>query len=114
MSSKFNWNRGAGPGRNVKNRESVAHAALDSQVMKDTDPYVPFRTGMLAGSPMRTSKVGLIRYSTPYARKCYYGDSFNFRKVFHPQAASRWLEKSRAVWMRQWTRIVNHILVSRR
>ena len=91
------------------NRE-IAHAALDSQVIKDTNPFVPFRTGTLASSPLRSSRVGLIRYSTPYATRVYYGEGFNFRKVHHPQATHHWLEKSKAIWLPRWIRIVVRVL----
>jgi hypothetical protein len=82
--------------------------------MKDTDPYVPFRTGVLAGSPMTNSHVGVINYATPYARRLYYGVGMNFRRAFHPQATHHWLEKSKAIWIKRWTQIVNYILISQK
>jgi hypothetical protein len=109
FNASFNWNRG-GAMSEFQNRARVAHAALDSQIIKDTDPYVPFRTGMLASSPIRSSEIGLIRYNTPYARKCYYGVHINFRKVFHPKATHHWLEKSKPIWFRQWVRIVTRLM----
>jgi hypothetical protein len=111
MNATFSWSRSGGPGSNLAQITKVAHAALDSQIIKDTDPFVPFRTGMLASSPIRAgSQVGLIEYKTPYARSCYYGVNWNFRKVFHPQATHHWLEKAKVIWFRQWVRIVNYIL----
>ena len=109
FDARFTWNRDS-PARKLPGRLGAAHAALDSQIMKDTDPYVPFRTGATASSPMRGSSVGVIRYTTPYASRIYYGVGFNFRKTFHPQATHHWLEKSKAIWMKAWTRIVVRLL----
>ena len=109
FNARFEWNRRS-PARGLPARLRMAHAALDSQIIKDTDPYVPFRTGATASSPMRGSSVGIIRYTTPYARKIYYGAGFNFRRAFHPQATHHWLEKRMAIWMRAWTRIVARLL----
>jgi hypothetical protein len=109
LNIRFRWNTG-GPGARLPARAAVAHAALDSQVIKDTDPYVPFRTGATASSPLRGSRVGLITYSTPYARRIYYGVTFRFRKTFHPQATHHWLERSKRTWFPKWTRLVIRIL----
>ena len=101
-------------GRSERSRRVVmAHAALDSQIIKDTSPYVPMATGTLNSSPMRHSVVGEIKYQTPYARRLYYGEGFNFRKVPHPQATHHWFEKAKSVWLGQWTRICARILLGR-
>ena len=113
MTASFNWT-GKGVGGRLPGRRGIAHAALDSQIIKDTDPFVPFRTGMLASSPLRSSQPGIIHYNTPYARSCYYGVGWNFRKAFHPQATWRWLEKSKPIWIKRWTRIVASILAGGR
>ncbi|UQZ90206.1 minor capsid protein [Deltaproteobacteria bacterium Smac51] len=92
-------------------RLRTAHAALDTQIIMDTNPYVPFRTGLLASSPFRSGKkVGEIIYDTPYAKRMYYGDKFNFSIAHHPQATSRWLEKSKALWKDKWRNLVKKIL----
>ncbi len=58
--AKLVW-KGSGPARRIAVTKAVAQAALDSQVIKDTNPLVPFRTGMLATSPDRTwGKMGTI------------------------------------------------------
>ena len=106
MTARFEW-RGGGA---LSRRVATAHAALDSQIIKDTTPFVPMRTGTLASSPLRASKVGEIRYATPYAARLYYGEGFNFRKTPHPQATHHWFEKAKTVWMRRWTRIVAALL----
>lgn len=94
-----------------KKKITIVHQALDSQITKDTTPYVPFKTGVLSGSPLRGKRgVGEIVYDTPYARRLYYGTKFNFNRTFHPQAGSKWLLRAKAVWMKQWTQIVARLL----
>ena len=83
-----------------------AHAALDAQIIKDTDPFVPFKTGMTASSVVRSSTLGAIRYTTKYARSIYYGMNLNFNRAKHPQAGPKWFEKSKAIWLRRWNHIV--------
>jgi len=98
-------------GAKFKSSLKSAHEALDSQIIKNTTPFVPFRTGMLSSSPIRAkTKTGEIVYKTPYARRLYYGESFNFNKTFHPQATAKWLEKAKAIWYRQWVNVVAKIL----
>jgi len=45
---------------------------LDSEVIKDCNPYVPFRTGALAGSAIRHTIIGSgqITYETPQIPLC--------------------------------------------
>ncbi|MDR2611378.1 MAG: minor capsid protein [Deltaproteobacteria bacterium] len=112
METRFRWERGGGPG-NPPRRLEVAHQALDTQVVRDTEPFVPMDTGALARSaalPSVKRKVGEIRYQTPYARRCYYGEGFNFRRLHHPQATHHWLEKAKAIYMPRWARAVAAIL----
>ena len=44
------------------------------RILKDTDPLVPFDTGMLKNSPQIATdyETGEIIWSTPYARPQYY------------------------------------------
>jgi hypothetical protein len=112
FNAAFRWSR-TSAGNNIVAKKKVAHAALDSQIIKDTDPFVPYRYGFLAKSALLSREVGLIRYAMPYAKRCYYGVTFRFRKSKHPQATHHWLERSKAIWLKQWTRIVTYFLMQR-
>lgn len=59
-------------------------AQLDNAVLKDTDKYVPMRTGVLKKSGVLGTRVGSgeIVYIAPYAKKCYYGVTIRFPVVF--------------------------------
>jgi hypothetical protein len=114
FEARFNWVANRGPNSLARNLH-IAHAALDSEILKTTTPYVPRRTGVLMSSPIRASTVvGDIVYKTPYAAKMYYGDHFNFRKTYHPLATSRWLEKAKSKFMPQWFRIVLALITAQR
>ncbi len=79
---------------------------LDNEVLKDTTPYVPMRTGRLFGSGQQGTVIGSgqIVYNAPYARKCYYNNTANFGGTHkpHPQATSQWFEPSKAVNKKKW------------
>lgn len=55
---------------------------VDTEIIKHCDPYVPFDTGMLKGSPLYASRIGYgeIVYDTPYARRMYTApDDWSFQ-----------------------------------
>ena len=80
-----------------------AQAWLDNEVLKDSDQYVPFRTGKLAQSGIIGTVIGSgkVIYNAPYARRLYYGNH-NFNKSKHPQASSQWFEKAKAANKKKW------------
>lgn len=47
---------------------------IDSEVLRLTDPYIPFDTGKLKQSGTQHTKIGSgnVIYKTPYARKQYF------------------------------------------
>lgn len=104
--------------RKFEDRIDRAQFLLDSQIVQDTSPFVPFRTGQLDSSVMRASKMGdgEIVYDTPYAREIYYGVSyktgkkFNYNRRFHPLASEQWIEQSKSAYLEKWTDIVREIL----
>ena len=110
FNASFRWGPNGGPRGMIERRKQVAHAALDAVVIKDTNPYVPMLTGMLASSPMRSRTVGRIVYDTPYARRLYYGRNFNFTKAFNPQAGAFWFKRAKPVWFQKWRNLVDRIL----
>lgn len=89
-----------------------SQAYLDNEVLKDTEPYVPFRTGILARSGQNGTRIGSgeVIYNAPYARSCYYATNRRFRKDIHPQATAQWFEKSKAVNNRKWVDGVNKVM----
>ncbi|TQI66264.1 minor capsid protein [Clostridium sp. KNHs216] len=83
---------------------SAAQKWLDNEVIKDCDPFVPFRTGELDLSAKLGTDIGSgeVDYIAPYARKMYYGLSFDFDRSSHPQAQAQWFEAAKAVHKQTW------------
>lgn len=82
--------------------QGAAQIALDNQILKDCDPYVPFLTGVLKGSgPIQTAiGSGIIIYKTPYARRWYYT---------HKGSGMRgpyWFERAKADHRSAWCQVV--------
>lgn len=75
-----------------------AQMFLDNEVLKDCNPYVPMRTGTLAGSGTRGTVIGdgEVVYNAIYAKDCYYALSRHFSKDKHPQACAQWFEKAKS------------------
>jgi hypothetical protein len=96
--------------RKMRPRLSKAGASVQvkmmSIVIRDSDPFVPFDTGTLSKTPMAASDKadGQIVYDTPYAKRMYYGDGYNFSPDSHPQATSRWFEHAKSEHMTEWER----------
>lgn len=90
----------------------MAQVMLDDAVKRDTDPYVPMDTGMLARSVQTASPSGsgAVVYDTPYAHRLYYGLAFNFRKTHHPLATAQWFEAAKSVNEKRWIAEVERIL----
>ena len=91
---------------------SLAQKYLDNEVLKDSDPFVPFRTGNLRNSGITGTVLGSgnVVYSAPYSKPMYYGVHFNFSKVKHPQACAQWFEKAKALKKKAWLAGVNKIV----
>ena len=112
-------------------RVNKANAWLIEEIIKDTDPFVPARTKVLAMNVQRHGRT--IVYASPYARFQYYrkvmidpatGSTFapkgvrkvlterdlKYSKAVHRHAQSHWFEASRAVNEGHWRKGVRKIL----
>lgn len=89
-----------------------AQAALDAQVIKDSNVYCPQDEGTLRDSAILNSRIGTgeIRWATPYARRLYYGVNFNFSHDKNPQARAKWFEEAKARYLGDWLRISREAL----
>ena len=67
---------------------------LDTEIIKQCEPYVPMDEGILKKSPLYASEMGhgKIIYDTPYAKKMYYApDDWNFQNG--PLRGPNWMER---------------------
>lgn len=69
---------------------------IDSEVLLQSSPYVPFRKGVLEGSGTRHTNIGSgkVIYKTPYARRMYYNPQYNFQGA--PMRGAYWFERMKA------------------
>ncbi|CAI8882538.1 minor capsid protein [Bacillus sp. IT-79MI2] len=89
-----------------------AQFALDQQVLKDSNFYIPKDTGELERSSIRFSRPGEghIEWNTPYARRNFYGVNFNFSHDNNPNATSLWFEHAKARNVADWARLVEETI----
>jgi len=87
-----------------------AQFALDQQVLKDSNFYIPKDTGEVERSGIRFSRPGEghIEWNTPYARRIYYNPQYNFSTDVNPNARGLWFEEAKARHVMDWVRIVEN------
>lgn len=97
---------------NVMRATEKAQFALDQQVLKDSNYYIPKDTGELERSSIRFSRPGEghIEWNTPYARRLFYNPQYNFSKQPNPNARGLWLEEAKARHINDWARIVEQTM----
>ncbi|WP_300733628.1 minor capsid protein [Pseudomonas sp.] len=69
-----------------------ARLFLANEIVKVSEPYTPERERYLIRSATIIEGGRAIEYNTPYARKLWYGDDFNFKGA--PVRGSRWVERA--------------------
>lgn len=86
-----------------------AQMKLDTQVITDSNYFVPKVTSTLEKSAVISTIIGsgVVTWKTPYARRQYYGDNFDHSKQSNPSACARWFEAAKARWLEKWRKLVN-------
>lgn len=116
---KFNATLRITPGRGLDTSAkhmAFIHQAMDSEIVKTVTPFVPMDTGALAKSVHNASSVGVLVWNAVYAKYQYYGVSrarkgaaggrpLNYRKIPHPLAGEKWVERAKPVWLPNWLKI---------
>lgn len=85
--------------------------ALDAQVAKDGNYYIPFDTGALRDSVFQNGTFGEGKIiwggkGIPYAKRLYYNSGYNFSKDANPNAGSHWFERAKSAHLKHWISIV--------
>lgn len=111
----LNFNVKVNAGVDLKSMEKtikLGQFALDQQVAKDSNFFVPKDTSALEGSVISSSNFGsgVISWSTPYARRLYYGTNFKFSKDKNPNASALWFERAKAMRKRKWVEIAKQTI----
>lgn len=83
------------PDFKVKSEKQFTQAQkfIDSEVLRQCDPYVPFRSGMLKKSGTMGTVIGsgIVRYIVPYAKKQYYENAGRGIEGLHASGGTRGL-----------------------
>lgn len=60
--------------KSTPNKIHKAQSYIDSEIIRRSDPLVPFDTGMLKKSGITGTKIGsgVIEYTAPYAKRQYF------------------------------------------
>lgn len=88
-----------------------AQFALDSQVLKDSNYFIPKREGFLEKSGILHSRIGRghIEWRTPYSRRLYYNPQYNFSKDVNPNARGLWYEEAKARNKNEWVEVIKNV-----
>lgn len=78
----------------LQTRVDAAQKFVDSEFIRLTDPYVPFRTGATKDSVTTNSVIGsgLLTYATPYVRYIWAHPEWNFNGA--PKRGAYWAQRS--------------------
>lgn len=84
-----------------------AQKVLDSEVLRCSNKYVPFRSGNLRDSGISGTVLGSgkVIYNAPYAKKQYYALNYH-----HAQGCALWFEKAKAVHKGDWLNTANAVV----
>lgn len=80
---------------------------LYEQIMRDVEDFVPYESGTLTGSVIRsyTKGSGELSWSTPYARRRYY-ENANIDRSIHVSATTHWAEEAASKYGADWALII--------
>lgn len=98
--------------KSIENTKEKAYMTLKDNVIRDTDPYVPFSNmdhTHLRQTPDMNKESKQVIYDTEYAKHVYYGTSMNFDKSRHPKATAKWFEKSKKANIKKWIKSVEDV-----
>ena len=93
--------------KKVNGRLEQAQIALDQQVLKDSNYFVPKREGYLEKSGILHTVPGSgeVKWEMPYARRLFYGIGYNFSKDPNPNASALWYYAAESRHKQDWIRI---------
>ena len=104
--TRFEYTDEPGLRRSLGKMTERAQYALDNQVLRDTDAYVPFAQGALSKSAFIASDIGkgIIAWQTPYAKVQYYSRP-NKSTGIHAKATVKWFEAAKSANKTRWIEV---------
>lgn len=99
--AELKWNTDFKP--KWQRKFSEAQQWLDNEVLKDCEPYIPMRTGMLIKSGILGSVPGqgFVAWIAPYARYQYYMKR-EPGSIHGALRGPQWFTRAKAVYLRKW------------
>ena len=99
--AELSWNTNFRP--KWQRRYSEAQKFVDSEVLRDCEPYTPLRTSMLIKSGTLGTVIGsgLVQWIAPYARYQYYLRR-KTKSETGPLRGSFWFERAKATHKQRW------------
>ena len=99
--AELSWNTNFRP--KWQRRYSAAQKFVDSEVLRDCEPYTPLRTSMLIKSGTLGTVIGsgLVQWIAPYARYQYYLRR-KTKSETGPLRGSFWFERAKATHKQRW------------
>lgn len=92
--------------KQAKARLPLAQKRLAAAVLRDSQRYIPFDTGMLKRSGDIISNNRIVRWATKYAEIVYKMSQSRIRTGKNPNARSGWFAHAQNVHGAQWKKIV--------
>lgn len=85
---------------------------VSSQVLKDSNYYIPKREGDLESSSHIHSDLekGKLEWNTPYARRLYWNPEYNFSTDVNPNASGLWFERAKSTRLNVWNEIAKRAI----
>lgn len=95
-------------GKRIDRAIDKAQFALDNQILKDSNYFIPFDRGDLLDSSITHSEIGQgqLVWLTPYARRLYYNPQYNFSTDRNPNAGGLWFERAKSLHSDEWIELV--------
>jgi hypothetical protein len=99
----------------TKSAVKFGQRVLDTQVLKDSNFFIPMDNHFLERSGILHSKLGegLIKWQTVYARRLYYNPQYNFSKDKNPNAQGLWFEAAKALYKKKWLKMADAAIKSK-
>lgn len=91
----------------VRERARLAQRRLAAAVLRDSQRYIPFRTGMLKRSGDIISNYSIVRWATKYAEYVWRMPQSIIKQVRNPHAHSEWFKHAQNLHGKEWKRLVS-------
>lgn len=90
----------------MRERAGLAQRRLAAAVLRDSQRYIPFDTGMLKRSGDIISNNSIVRWATRYAEAVYKMSPRRIKVGKNPNARAAWFQHAQNVHGKEWQELV--------